>query len=668
VHSVRGTVARSATAIRAQFATRLLGRLVFLRFLAKKNIVPESFFDPETPRDITYYQKTLGPLFFETLNTPQDQRRASLPKDFAKIPYLNGGLFEASPHDGWPNPAFFIPPDWFKSLFEIFQAYNFTVDENSLQDVEIAVDPEMLGQIFENLLATENTDTGQSARDAHGTFYTPREVVDYLCRQSLRLRVSTLHPELTEAHLDALLNLEPGPELTNLGLDKGLLLRSLDSLKIFDPAVGSGAFPMGMLHVLAGAYERLDHRYHAYKVKLKIIKSNLYGADIEPMAIELAKLRCWLSLMVETDTIKVPPLPNLDLKFFCLNTLFDPPKLDSDDLFLQNGLVELDALERDFFSCTGLVRVEFDAPARTPLTADWSETQSRTPLLKGTAPGLDLTARSLGCLDYRAMLETNFVHRSGRVNLFPLIVHSLLRHTQVITGATRSTPLGDLWHSVLTRRPSSHRGHKWIGQVEHAAGIWNSNFAPLIGNLTHNTNRLLQFFDSSGMTVALQPAELAYSTATRQFEGRAVWLDVSLHGKVLAEPQHFLNEARLSALALALFLAGYQLNSSAPLEGGPDYARVLVLDDVLIGLDYANRIPLLKLLDAEFRDWQVLLFTHDEVWFELAREFTEGGKRWKYTKILGIRDAGGGVAFPQIHEDPKDDITVASQHLAKGEP
>ncbi len=336
--------------IRAQFATRLLGRLVFLRFLAKKNIVPEAFFDPKASRDVTYYQKTLGPLFFETLNTPQDQRRASLPKEFAKIPYLNGGLFEPSPHDGWPNPAFFIPPGWFQSLFETFQAYNFTVDENSLQDVEIAVDPEMLGQIFENLLATESTDTGRSARDAHGTFYTPREVVDYLCRQSLRVRLSKLHPDLSEVQLDDLLALEPGSPMPGT-VSKGRLLESLDSLKIFDPAVGSGAFPIGMLHVLAGAYEQLDDRYNAYKVKLRIIKNNLYGADIEPMAIELAKLRCWLSLMVETDTIKVPPLPNLDLKFFCLNTLFDPPELDGEDLFLQTGLKELDVLEQDFFDC-----------------------------------------------------------------------------------------------------------------------------------------------------------------------------------------------------------------------------------------------------------------------------------------------------------------------------
>ncbi|MDD5260310.1 MAG: N-6 DNA methylase [Methylacidiphilales bacterium] len=338
--------------IRAQFATRLLGRLVFLRFLAKKGIVPIALFDPENERDVTFYQKTLGALFFQTLNKPKEDRPANLPPEFSKVPYLNGGLFEPhDPHDGWPNPSFYIPPEWFKNLFETFQAYNFTVDENSLQDVEIAVDPEMLGQIFENLLATVNTETGQSARDAHGTFYTPREVVDYLCRQGVRLRLQNLFPEVKEDQWEALFAQSSGTALAEFSVDKGRLLDSLDKLKIFDPAVGSGAFPIGILHVLAELYEKLDDHFDAYKIKLRIIKNNLYGADIEPMAIELAKLRCWLSLMVESDRIKVLPLPNLDLKFFCLNTLFDPPPLDREDLFLRDGLIELYDLEQDFFGC-----------------------------------------------------------------------------------------------------------------------------------------------------------------------------------------------------------------------------------------------------------------------------------------------------------------------------
>ncbi len=315
---------------------------------------------------------------------------------------------------------------------------------------------------------------------------------------------------------------------------------------------------------------------------------------------------------------------------------------------------------------TGLVRVEFESALGETVIAEWSETQDRTPLLRGVSTEMDLTARSLGCLDYRAMLETNFVHRSGGVNLFPLIVRNLLRHAPVMGGGSQRLTLGHLWTLARSSIPKSHRGWKWKPRVNSAAGNWNASFAPLIEDLTTGTNRFLQYFDTSGITVALRPADLIYSTSNRKLEGQAVWLDVSLHGKPLPEPQHFLNEARLSALALALFLAGYELSIPPPLAGGTDYARVLVLDDVLIGLDYSNRLPLLRLLADHFQDWQILLFTHDSVWYELAKEFTETSEQWKYTQILGIQDGGPGVGYPRLH-DPKGDIIVSKEHFAAGD-
>lgn len=142
-----------------------------------------------------YYHFILEKLFFQTLNTPMDDRIKGLPKGTEQIPFLNGGLFEPQTEDYYkPNRStglsdnlntLKIQDSWFRDFFEHLEQYNFTIDENSVVDIEVSVDPEMLGRIFENLLAEIDPDSGETARKATGSFYTPREIVDYMATESL---------------------------------------------------------------------------------------------------------------------------------------------------------------------------------------------------------------------------------------------------------------------------------------------------------------------------------------------------------------------------------------------------------------------------------------------------------------------------------------------------
>lgn len=316
------------------FTSRLLGRLLFVWFLRKKHIIDESFgyFDIESKNSTDYYDDSLKQLFFHTLNTPiNDSSR----KDKV-TPYLNGGLFEAHDND-WADRKVTFPTGYFKSLFEHLEQYNFTTDESSPEYEQIAIDPEMLGRVFESLLATQSTETGDQARKAKGAFYTPREIVSYMSRESLRQYLYTKldNPAWNEG-IDKLLDTPDAEwELSHSNSKRNLwgeanrntvpvaVITALDDLKVLDPACGSGAFPMGMLQVILKTYERLESRFDPYTTKLRIIEENIYGVDIEPMAVEISRLRAWLSIVVDSN--KNPsdfkPLPNLDFKFVVANSL-----------------------------------------------------------------------------------------------------------------------------------------------------------------------------------------------------------------------------------------------------------------------------------------------------------------------------------------------------------
>lgn len=360
----------------SMFANRLLGRVIFTWFVDKKGIInPDlKYFDSYSFEDDSeYYRTKLERLFFGVLNTPTDEREY---KDDV-TPFLNGGLFEARQNDLYKNTKLTFPKNYFDELFKFLSEYNFTTDESTSQFQQVAIDPEMLGRIFENLLAEITEETGEQARKAKGAFYTPREIVDYMCKESLREYLKTKLPEDTYRD-QRLYQLIDAPDKDFQDQDhnwrrdwkpyKDTIISALDDLKVLDPACGSGAFPIGMLQLLVRVYERLEPRFDSYKAKLQIIEKNIYGVDIEPMAVEIARLRTWLSIIVdeESDSKKIKPLPNLEFKFVCANSLIDLDKSGAasfwEDTELEN---KLQVLRDSYFNTESLnkkkkLRVDYD--------------------------------------------------------------------------------------------------------------------------------------------------------------------------------------------------------------------------------------------------------------------------------------------------------------------
>ncbi len=324
----------------SQFSNRLIGRLVFCWFLRKKNFIEKEFgyFDSTHYSDDTnYYREKLEILFFDVLNKPVVER-TSLD---TSTPYLNGGLFEERVDDLANNKDLRFPKNYFDDFFSFLDSYNFTTDESTSQYQQVAIDPEMLGRIFENLLAEMSDESGEQARKAKGAFYTPREIVDYMCRESLKKYLESCMP--SDANIEQrLVQLIDGSDREFQDQDhnwrrdwkpyKEGLLNALNDLRVLDPACGSGAYPMGMLQLLLKVYDRLDPALgkDLHKMKLQVISNNLFGVDIEPMAVEISRLRAWLSLVVdlEPNMKSVKPLPNLDFRFVCANSLVH---LDSSD-------------------------------------------------------------------------------------------------------------------------------------------------------------------------------------------------------------------------------------------------------------------------------------------------------------------------------------------------
>jgi type I restriction-modification system DNA methylase subunit len=389
-----------------EFAVRLIGRTVFCWFLKVKKsdkgvaLLPEHLLSSEAvATNANYYHFILEKLFFQTLNTPMYDRIKSLPKGSEQIPFLNGGLFEPQTEDYYkPNRStglsdnlntLKIPDDWFKEFFEHLEQYNFTIDENSVVDIEVSVDPEMLGRIFENLLAEIDPDSGETARKATGSFYTPREIVDYMATESL---VHYLHNQtkIDKKSLQPIFKMDSEVSFSKSKTEK--ILEALDKLKILDPACGSGAFPIGVMQKIVMALQKLDKDAVWWKTKqiqrienailrkqvkqkleqttveyarkIGIIQNSLYGLDIQPIAAEISKLRCFLTLVVDEniDEAKpnrgVEPLPNLEFKFVTADALLKLPPETKDhgtgDLFSNTSeLNELQQIRLDYLQSYG---------------------------------------------------------------------------------------------------------------------------------------------------------------------------------------------------------------------------------------------------------------------------------------------------------------------------
>lgn len=313
------------------YVKKLLGRLVFLQFLQKKGWMGVPATNDKWEGGDKNYLRTLmdkykgnnrilsdvlEPLFFNTLNEKRHGDIAdSRLGDNIKIPYLNGGLFDKDRIDGLDIDFEY---SYFDELINFFSQYNFTIDENDPDDAEIGVDPEMLGHIFENLLE-DNKDKG--------AFYTPKEIVQYMCQQSVI--------EYLKTHTDADLHTAIETLVVNKQVDITLqdkdtannIYNLLRAVKVCDPAIGSGAFPMGVLNVLFNTRQilygfRRDMKpFLPEEVKRDIIQNNIYGVDIEKGAVDIARLRFWLSIVVDEESPS--PLPNLDYKIMQGNSLLE---------------------------------------------------------------------------------------------------------------------------------------------------------------------------------------------------------------------------------------------------------------------------------------------------------------------------------------------------------
>ena len=384
-HLLRKDLARSNPAYAARAdeeAQIILDRLMFLYFIQKKGWLDGSKdylyqkfleIDKKGSDDFSFYQQILLPLFM-ALSNPDPGFR----KHLGDIPFLNGGLFEVSPFHSKLPFSLKIPNTVFKSIFnDLLERFNFTVREDTPLDVEVAIDPEMLGRVFENLILQLEKD--KDLRKITGSYYSLRVVVHFMCQQSLKeylfsewLRSYTPRPvepgrlplkstspqkELSDMLLEKqeeehrkkiefLYALNPADQLSEeeinqlcaqITINDARVLRELiRKAYILDPAVGSGAFLVGMLHEMISIIKLLDLRElgsekilqpnYTYELKREIIENCLYGVDIQERAVRICELRLWLSLVVDYERESgedVPPLPNLSYKVRCGDSLIE---------------------------------------------------------------------------------------------------------------------------------------------------------------------------------------------------------------------------------------------------------------------------------------------------------------------------------------------------------
>ena len=343
------------------YVKKLMGRITFLYFVQEKrwfnndqNYLQHLFENSTPEHQNDFLDCVLEPFFYTVLNTEKPNRKQafeahnnnlrpsevkwdeSLLDQWKEIPFLNGGLFERDENDIVRSQ---FPPQFFENLndydenfvgkipqkdagytweripgiFDLFSQYNFTIDENDPDDAEVGIDPEMLGKIFENLLE-DNKDKG--------AFYTPKEIVQYMCRESLIAYLQTDAKD--DAHKERLRKFVETHDASVLE-NPEYVRHKIKEIKVCDPAIGSGAFPMGMLDQLVACSEALDmhisNRSNRAEIKKHIIQNSIYGVDIERGAVDIARLRFWLSLVIDEE--KAIPLPNLDYKIMQGNSLLE---------------------------------------------------------------------------------------------------------------------------------------------------------------------------------------------------------------------------------------------------------------------------------------------------------------------------------------------------------
>ncbi|MEA5256369.1 TaqI-like C-terminal specificity domain-containing protein [Arcicella aquatica] len=359
------------------FAKKLLGRIVFLYFLQKKGwmgVAPnhhdwkngDSEFIKHLFQNASdksrFYSDYLVELFFNTLNKDRKNDNDVFKPTGTKVPYLNGGLFD---NDAPETNHFNFPESCFSELFDFFEKFNFTIDENSPDDAEVGIDPEMLGHIFENLLE-ENKDKG--------AFYTPKEIVQFMCQEALTQYLSPHFP--SEATIQNFIREKTISEFLKKKDNAHKLDKLLSKVRVCDPAIGSGAFPIGILQEIFEAKRFIfpylnTNKFDAAEIKLSIIENSIYGIDLDKGAVDIARLRFWLALVVDEESPR--PLPNLDYKIMQGNSLFDTfegvdlSKIGTDNDDDEVVLEQKDQLQL-FGGITQSVLI-FDAASRSDLTS-----------------------------------------------------------------------------------------------------------------------------------------------------------------------------------------------------------------------------------------------------------------------------------------------------------
>jgi hypothetical protein len=315
---------------------RLLGRIIFLWFLKQKisntgrPLLPPDLLTKKDSHYKNILHEKIEPLFFEVLNKQISNRDQMFQGgSYGQVPYLNGGLFHASDgeagdfyNEKYKRSEIEIPDNWFVALFKTLDTYNFTIDENLENDVDLSIDPEMLGRVFENLLAEINPETGQVARKSTGSYYTPRAIVNFMVDETLTAYFLA-KTGISNEKIRAVLTTTKHDDLEHPldSMDRTRLVNAISELRVLDPACGSGAFPIGMLQKLLWVITQVDPEGDEYLEsqdmegtehwlssgrldylrKRKIIRDVIFGTDIQSVAVEIAKLRCFLTLIVDQE-------------------------------------------------------------------------------------------------------------------------------------------------------------------------------------------------------------------------------------------------------------------------------------------------------------------------------------------------------------------------------
>ena len=342
------------------YTQRLFNRLMFIYFIQKKGWLSfdgdknylRALFNAAEINKESFLRNRLYWLFFYGMSTSglirDPQQQQFLESRRGIVPFLNGGLFEIeddydaklSIEDKFEAADLNISNEAFGRILNLFERYNFTIEESTPLDVQVAVDPEMLGKVFEELV---------TGRHETGSYYTPRPVVSFMCREALKHYLSR-----SAQNEDAVARFVDDEDTSGLG-DAETVLEALKLVRVCDPACGSGAYLLGMLQELMRLRGALFKEYKIdfaklYDRKREIIERNLFGVDKDKFAVQIACLRLWLSLAIESE--KPKPLPNLDFKIGCDDSLTaPPPRQTQPDMFRVEKVRAYKEKKAQFLKC-----------------------------------------------------------------------------------------------------------------------------------------------------------------------------------------------------------------------------------------------------------------------------------------------------------------------------